>query len=180
MHDIRFMGSGAKGWLTRKIIDNRFCRRCGCLVRPPGIGAFAVRKFGPHLRAYAIYQLIQLRVSGITVAESLSQLFHFNLTGSHISEFKSDFAEFYTKTVEELRTRIARGSLVHADETKVRLIGKSGYVWVLASMEDVVFFYSDTREGDMVQELLRDFCGVLVSDTFTQSMMQSIVLSRNA
>jgi predicted RecB family nuclease len=166
MHDIRFMESGAKGWLTRKIIDNRFCRRCGCLVRPPGIGAFAVRKFGRHLRAYAMYQLIQLRVSGITVAESLSQLFHFSLTGSHISEFKSDFAGLYTKTVEELRTRIARGSLVHADETKVRLIGKSGVVWVLSSLEEVVFFNTDTREGDMVQELLKDFRGVLVSDFY--------------
>ena len=166
MHDIRFMGSGAKGWLTRTIFDNWFCRHCRCLVRPPEIGAFAVRKFGPRLRAYAMYQLIQLRISGITVAESLSHLFHFNLKGPHISAFKSDFAGLYTKTVEDLRTRIARGSLVHADETRVRLIGKSGYVWVLASLEDVVFFYSDTREGDMVQELLKDFRGVLVSDFY--------------
>jgi Transposase IS66 family len=135
-------------------------------VRPPGIGAFAVRKFGPHLRAYAMHQLIQLRVSGITVAESLGQLFHFNLTGSNISNFKSDFAELYAKTVEELRTRMAHGALVHADETKVRLIGKSGYVWVLASLEDVVFIYSDTREGGMVQELLKKFRGVLVSDFY--------------
>ncbi len=95
-------------------------------MRPPGIGAFAVRKFGPHLRAHAMYQLIQLRVSGTTVAESLGQLFHFNLTGSHISNFKSNFAELYTNTIEELKTRIAHGSLVLADETKVRLIGKSG------------------------------------------------------
>jgi hypothetical protein len=55
---------------------------------------------------------------------------------------------------------------VHADETKVRLIGKSGYVWVLASLEDVVFSYSDTREGGMVQELLKEFRGVLASDFY--------------
>jgi hypothetical protein len=113
-----------------------------------------------------MYQLIQLRISGITVAESLSCLFHFNLNGPHISAFKAGFAGLYIKTVEELRTRIARGSLVHADETKVRLIGKSGFVWVLASLEDVIFFYSDTREGDMVQEVLKDFRGVLVSDFY--------------
>jgi Transposase IS66 family/Helix-turn-helix domain len=34
------------------------------------------------------------------------------------------------------------------------------------SREDVVFFYSDTREGEMVQELLKDFRGVLVSDFY--------------
>ena len=62
--------------------------------------------------------------------------------------------------------RITRGSLVHADETKVRLIGKCGFVWVLANLEDVVFLYSDTREGDMVQALLKDFHGVLVSDFY--------------
>ena len=52
------------------------------------------------------------------------------------------------------------------DETKARVIGKSGFVWVLASLEDVVFLYSDTREGDMVHALLKDFRGVLVSDFY--------------
>ena len=46
------------------------------------------------------------------------------------------------------------------------MIGKSGFVWVLASLEDVVFLYSDTREGDMVHALLDDFRGVLVSDFY--------------
>jgi hypothetical protein len=46
------------------------------------------------------------------------------------------------------------------------MIGKSGFVWVLASLEDVVFLYSDTREGDMVHALLKDFRGVLVSDFY--------------
>jgi hypothetical protein len=166
VHDIRFTQSGVKGWLTRHICDNWYCVKCQRLVRPPGATKFAFRKYGLHLRAFAAYQLIQLRISGITVARSLNQLFHFDVTGSNISTFKSDFAELYTKTVAELIERIARGSLVHADETKARMIGKSGFVWVLASLEDVVFLYSDTREGDMVHALLKDFRGVLVTDFY--------------
>jgi hypothetical protein len=46
------------------------------------------------------------------------------------------------------------------------MIGKSGFVWVLASLEDVVFLYSDTREGDMVHAVLKDFRGVMVSDFY--------------
>ena len=88
------------------------------------------------------------------------------MTGSIVSTFKSDFAEIYTKTVADLIKRITQGSLVHVDETKARVIGKSGFVWVLASLEDVVFLYSDTREGDMVHALLKDFRGVLVSDFY--------------
>jgi hypothetical protein len=166
VHDIRFMQSGVKGWVTRHICENWYCVKCQRLVRPPGTTEFAFRKYGMHLRAFAAYQLIQLRISGITVAKSLNQLFHFNVTGSNISTFKSDFAELYTKTIAESIERIARGPLVHADETKARMIGKSGFVWVLASLEDVVFLYSDTREGDMVHAVLKDFRGVLVSDFY--------------
>jgi hypothetical protein len=42
----------------------------------------------------------------------------------------------------------------------------SGYVWVLTSLEEVIYIYTDTREGDMIQDLLRDFKGVLVSDFY--------------
>ena len=37
---------------------------------------------------------------------------------------------------------------------------------MLASLEDVVFIYSDTRDGEMVRSLLRDFHGVLVTDFY--------------
>jgi hypothetical protein len=166
VHDIRFTQNGVKGWVTRHICKNWYCVECQRLIRPPGTTEFDFRKYGIHLRAFAAYQLIQLRISGITVAKSLNQVFHFDVTGSNISTFKSNFAGLYTKTIAELIQRIGQGSLVHADETKARMIGKSGFVWVLASLEDVVFLYSDTREGDMVHAVLKDFRGVLVSDFY--------------
>jgi hypothetical protein len=42
----------------------------------------------------------------------------------------------------------------------------NGYVWVFASLEDVVFLYRPTREGSFLKNLLRDFKGVLVSDFY--------------
>ena len=42
-----------------------------------------------------------------------------------------------------------------------------GYVWVLANMEEVAYVYRPTREGDWIQELLRDFRGVLVTDFYS-------------
>jgi hypothetical protein len=56
--------------------------------------------------------------------------------------------------------------LLHVDETKVRLRNKDGYVWVFADMGHVVYIYSDTREGDILQTMLKDFRGVLVSDFY--------------
>ena len=43
---------------------------------------------------------------------------------------------------------------------KTRLYGS------LTNLEEVVYYYTETREGDFLQELLREFRGVLVSDFY--------------
>ena len=60
------------------------------------------------------------------------------------------------------------GSLVHADETEVhvRKIGK-GFVWVFTNLEEIVYLYRPSREGEFLHELLKGFQGVLVSDFYT-------------
>jgi hypothetical protein len=57
--------------------------------------------------------------------------------------------------------------LIHADETKISIEGRCAYVWVLTNLEEVAYFYTETREGEVVQSLLREFKGVLVSDFYT-------------
>src|SRR5205814_9900527 len=48
----------------------------------------------------------------------------------------------------------------------VKIKTGKGYVWVLASLEEVVFIYRPTREGGFIKELLKDFHGVLVTDFY--------------
>ena len=55
---------------------------------------------------------------------------------------------------------------MHADETRANIKGKSAYVWVLTSLHEVVYIYADSREGELIQKLLSDFKGVLVSDFY--------------
>jgi predicted RecB family nuclease len=165
-HDVRFMRSGVRGFVRRQIWPRYYCARCQEVVRPPGTWLFTIRKYGLYLRAYAIALLLQLRISGIKVARAINQILHFELTGSLVSQFKSVFAEMYGQMVERLISTITKGSLVHADETQARVVGKNGYVWVLSSLEEVVYVYSDTREGDLIQSMLREFHGVLVSDFY--------------
>src|SRR6266446_3055874 len=62
--------------------------------------------------------------------------------------------------------KILNGKLIHADETKISIGGKSAYVWVFTNLEEVAYLYTETREGDFLQELLREFKGVLVSDFY--------------
>ena len=139
VHDIKFLRHGAKAWVTCHTCDWRYCPRCERLVGPVLEHPFSLRKFGPTLRAYAVDQLIRLNIPGATIAKSLGALFHYDLTGEHLSLFKADFAELYGDSISELTARITKGSLVHADETAARVVGKPAVVWVLTSKEEVVF-----------------------------------------
>ena len=56
--------------------------------------------------------------------------------------------------------------MIHADETRIRLHGGTAYVWVFTTFCEVVYFYAETREGNMVQSALEGFKGVLVSDFY--------------
>ncbi len=56
---------------------------------------------------------------------------------------------------------------MHIDETKIKVGGISGYVWILTNIESVCYLYKPTREGEFLKELLRDFKGVLISDFYS-------------
>jgi hypothetical protein len=49
----------------------------------------------------------------------------------------------------------------------VRLRGVNAYVWVLAGMDKLYYFYRPSREGAFLQEMLHSFSGVLISDFYT-------------
>jgi hypothetical protein len=75
-------------------------------------------------------------------------------------------AAFYLPTYEGIERSIREGHLVHVDETRVSIKGALGYVWVFAGIQDVVYVYADSREADVVTQVLKDFNGVLVSDFY--------------
>src|SRR5262249_10554327 len=79
---------------------------------------------------------------------------------------KSTAAQIYQGTYEGILNKIVKGRLLHADETQVSIKGKRAYVWVFTTLEEVIYHYTKTREGDFLQELLREFTGVLVSDFY--------------
>jgi hypothetical protein len=118
------------------------------------------------LLAYTIYQVIELHVPQMIVRQSLNQLFHLQLASQVVNRQKSTAAQMYQGTYEGILRTIVEGRLIHADETQVSIEGKRAYVWVFTTLEEVAYYYTETREGDFLHELLREFSGVLVSDFY--------------
>ena len=110
--------------------------------------------------------MIELHLPQRSIAQSLNQLFGFNLPHDVVTHKKTRASQLYKGTYEGILKKIVNGRLVHADETKISIEGKNAFIWSLTNLEEVVYFYTETRDGDFLQELLKDFKGVLVSDFY--------------
>ncbi len=56
-------------------------------------------------------------------------------------------AEKYMPTYHGILRQIAKGALVHADETKGVVKGGGHYVWVFANLTTVAYVYAESRES---------------------------------
>jgi len=162
VYDLRFSRSGVRRWVVRYCFRRYICWHCKATFHQH------VRKgkYGIDLCAYLLYQIIEVQIPQNAVATSVRQLFGLPLSRGSINRLKAMEAVRYEPTYRAILDRIAAGNLVHADETKVTIDGKNGYVWVFTNLEDVAFVYSETREASTVQDVLRSFRGVLVSDFY--------------
>jgi hypothetical protein len=103
--------------------------------------------------SYLFFQIIELNIPQRTVARHLNRLFRFDLSKSTLNNMKERVAEYYAETREKILDHIVRGELVHADETRANIKGKTGFVWVLTSNSEVVYILAESREGEMVQSI---------------------------
>ena len=162
VYDLRRSSNGIKRWVVRYVFPRYICWRC------KGTHHQYIRKprYGINLRSHILYQVIELQMTQNSVAKSICQLFGLPLSRGVINKVKAGEAGRYQGTYQAIIDRIAGGSLVHADETKVAINGQDGYVWVFTNLEEVAFIYSDTREASTAKRILKDFRGVLVSDFY--------------
>jgi predicted RecB family nuclease len=155
--------------LKRRVVQYMFqgyrCRSCR---HEYGLSEWYLhaRKWGWNVVAYFVYNVVGLRVPQLTMQHSLNRLFGFNLVRSTLNNLKIKAADRYSFAKRKILERIVGGDLVHADETRANIKGHLAYVWVLTNMTDVAYVLAESREAEVVRELLKDFKGVLVSDFY--------------
>jgi predicted RecB family nuclease len=163
--DLRITRSGIRRRVIRFTTARYRCQACERRFVPREYRRLQVHFHA--LKAWAMYKHVAHRMSFENIADEIRECFGLPVVGPNIYECKLLLSRYYAETYRQLLTNVARGTVVHADETEVDLKGgRKGYVWVLTNMEEVVFVYRESREGVFVQDLLKDFCGVLVSDFY--------------
>jgi hypothetical protein len=162
IYDLRLSATGIKRWVTKVFFTSYTCwnckRRYNELPRQ--------ERYGKGLRAYILYQIIELGISQLAVGRSLDTLFNLQVSRSAMARIKTISAKLYEGTYQGILNRIVKGNLVHVDETMVKLGSGTGYVWAFTNMVDVAYVFSETREASTPKTILSDFKGVLVTDFY--------------
>jgi hypothetical protein len=124
-------------------------------------------KYGPNIRSYITYLLLELRLSLEKAREHVATVFDVTVPITTVNEIKAAMARKYELTYRGIIDQIVAGPVVHADETKGVVCGGGHYVWVFANLTSVAYVYSASREASKLNEILSSFRGVLVSDFYT-------------
>jgi len=161
--ELKFTRQGIKRWAVRYRYNSYKCGACkGQMTLHSGRDT----KYGSNLRAYVAYLIIEMRLSNEKIREHLATVFNVPIPTTIVHETKGVMAEKYEPTYRRILERIAGSPLVHADETKGVVYGGGHYVWVFANLTSVAYVYSASREASVLDDILKGFGGVLVSDFY--------------
>jgi hypothetical protein len=107
VYDLRFTRRGIKRWAVRYCYSMYRCSECRMemTVYPRG------SQYGPNLRAFVVYLLIELRLSNQKAIEHVSSLFDLTLKKNYANQIKVDMVEKYMPTYRGILRQIAKGAL---------------------------------------------------------------------
>lgn len=165
-YDLKISRNGIRRWVVRQSFQRYVCCKCKSTAQTSPFSS-PRRKYGATFRAYVVYQIIELHVSQHAVGRIIRQLFDIPIADKVINRLKASEAARYEETYKAILKKLASGTLVHADETRINLIGKRGYVWVFTNHEEVAFVFGENREAQIAKDVLEGFQGVLVSDFYS-------------
>jgi hypothetical protein len=165
IYDLRFTFAGPHRWVVRYVADLHECRLCGSSVLseqypPPS------SPFGHGLCSWAIYSHVALRQSFKDVCAGICELFAIPISHGLLSNIKPRIAKMYGQTQSILLAKLRASHVLYVDETKVNVHGKVGYVWAFTNLQEVVYLFSTSRDGAVLDLVLEGFKGVLVSDFY--------------
>jgi transposase len=114
-----------------------------------------------------IARVVQLRLLGLStakIADYFEGAHGVPLSTAAVLKMERWAAESVAPLYESLKSQVADQAVIHADETKFRVGGENGWLWVFSHPEAVVYRIAPSRGQDVVLEVLDGARGTIVHD----------------
>lgn len=163
--NLQITQSGIRRWVTKFTTTRHYCSTCSKHFIPEEY--LRLDEYFHSLKSWAMYEHVAFRSGFANIAEKIRNYFGLPISAPDVFTFKQLLSQYYEETSKKILAKMIGGTFIHADETEVHLTrdGK-GYVWVFTNMEEVVYIYRKSREGSFLNDMLKDFRGVLISDFY--------------
>ncbi len=163
--NLKITQSSIRRWVTQFTTTRHYCLTCSNQFIPEEY--LRSEEYFHSLKSWAMYEYVVCRSSFANIARRFNDYFGLPVSTADVYAFKQMLSRYYEETYKQLLAKITSGNLIHVDETEVHLTrdGK-GYVWVFTNMEEVIYIYKKSREGSFLNDMLKSFKGVLISDFY--------------
>jgi transposase len=143
------------------------CRGCRAAVKAPlpdGLGDNP--KIGVEAQALVVRSQHGLGMSLGAIQTMLAEHYGLQLSRGGLQQILHRAAGVFVLAVDELFGAIQGSSVAWADETTLRVAGRTGYLWIAMTHDTVLFVASVSRGGAVAREIFDGFVGTLHSDFY--------------
>ena len=132
----------------------------------PGVGAPV--QYGPRFGALLVYLSDYQLIPQARISKLCFDLYGRAISADTINRFRGPCFEHLEAFEEQLKNDLADSPVLHADETGIRICGKTEWLHVLSNEESTYLWASDHRGGKAIEEMqvLGDYTGTLIHDCF--------------
>ncbi len=163
--DLKFTPTGIKQWVIEYLSGKGKCARCAMKYNDSVLRQLHL---GDNLLAWAVNLYVNYHVSFAMISRLLEEQFGIWTNPTYFNDRNYQWWQKFKPEVEYCWQIIRHSPVIHIDETTVRL-GKGkerGYVWVFATPHTIFYHLTLTREAGFLQEWIKDYKGVIVTDFF--------------
>ena len=159
--------------VTEHVVFKRWCTNCGQRFTPKvnlGTDIVGKQRFGTNLTSLVCLLREEFLQPLGKIQNYLKLVYGLTLSEGTLVRFLHTASTLGTTSYGEIKEKIRRAEVVHADETGGRENGRNGYKWNFNTKKVQLLLYRHSRSAKVVSEVLGSeddkdsFQGVLITD----------------
>ncbi|WP_214072628.1 IS66 family transposase [Mucilaginibacter sp. dw_454] len=162
--DLKFTASGIRTHVTEYRSGTAKCAKCGKKTMNKTL---RIMHYGDNLFALVLDYYVNFHISNEAISKLIQEHYHIWVSPMYLVMYKNRWwNKTWAPVATYIRSIVLNSPVIHIDETTIKLSRESGYVWVFATTHTVFYYYASTREVGFLQQLLKGYEGIIVSDFY--------------
>lgn len=154
-------------YVTRYIIKQGYCKKCGKIVYPEVPEVIDNCHFGLHFLLYITYLRYVMNLPDNKITTLLNDIYDAKVSEGTIVDYLKRAAQIFGDEYERIKEQMKELKNCHYDDTGQRVNGMNRWLWIFISNEVMLYYTSKSRSKKVVVEILGDgYDGVTVQDFY--------------